>query len=243
MLADGYVRHRGEPVCALVGDADAIAAITEADLGLTWQVLEPVELRCCAGRQRAATARPCGGQRALPWPRGLRRCRGGTGARCGAGGNPHRDRVRRARLYRAGSRLRAACRRPDRSGRLHAGPLHGSRRNRRHPGHRARAGAGDPDRDRRRLRRQARPVAAAADLHGGVAARSAGGDGLLAARKHGGQHQTPSGARAFGGGGRRGRTADRISLPRRLQYRRLCELGPDGGEQRASARDGAVFRA
>jgi aldehyde oxidoreductase len=42
VLADGYVRHRGEPVCALVGDADAIAAITEADLGLTWQVLEPV---------------------------------------------------------------------------------------------------------------------------------------------------------------------------------------------------------
>jgi aldehyde oxidoreductase len=41
-LADGYVRHRGEPVCALVGEADAIAAITEADLGLTWQVLEPV---------------------------------------------------------------------------------------------------------------------------------------------------------------------------------------------------------
>jgi aerobic-type carbon monoxide dehydrogenase small subunit (CoxS/CutS family) len=42
VLADGYVRHRGEPVCALVGEPDAIAAITEADLGLTWQVLEPV---------------------------------------------------------------------------------------------------------------------------------------------------------------------------------------------------------
>jgi CO/xanthine dehydrogenase Mo-binding subunit/aerobic-type carbon monoxide dehydrogenase small subunit (CoxS/CutS family) len=42
VLADGYVRHRGEPVCALVGEEAAIAAITEADLGLTWQVLEPV---------------------------------------------------------------------------------------------------------------------------------------------------------------------------------------------------------
>jgi aldehyde oxidoreductase len=42
VLADGYVRHRGEPVCALVGDADAVARITEADLGLIWQVLEPV---------------------------------------------------------------------------------------------------------------------------------------------------------------------------------------------------------
>jgi CO/xanthine dehydrogenase Mo-binding subunit/aerobic-type carbon monoxide dehydrogenase small subunit (CoxS/CutS family) len=42
VLADGYVRHRGEPVCALVGTAEAVAAITEADLGLVWQVLEPV---------------------------------------------------------------------------------------------------------------------------------------------------------------------------------------------------------
>jgi aldehyde oxidoreductase len=42
VLADGYVRHRGEPVCALIGEADAIAAITDADLGLTWHVLEPV---------------------------------------------------------------------------------------------------------------------------------------------------------------------------------------------------------
>jgi CO/xanthine dehydrogenase Mo-binding subunit len=42
VLAEGYVRYRGEAVCALVGEADAIAAVTEADLGLTWQVLEPV---------------------------------------------------------------------------------------------------------------------------------------------------------------------------------------------------------
>ncbi len=42
VLAETIVRYRGEPVCALVGEPDAIAAITEADLGLTWQVLEPV---------------------------------------------------------------------------------------------------------------------------------------------------------------------------------------------------------
>ncbi|MDA8250306.1 MAG: molybdopterin-dependent oxidoreductase, partial [Rhodospirillales bacterium] len=44
VLADGYVRHRGEPVCALVGDAETLAAIADAELPITWQVLPPVTL-------------------------------------------------------------------------------------------------------------------------------------------------------------------------------------------------------
>jgi aldehyde oxidoreductase len=39
VLAESHVRHRGEPVCALVGDADTLAAIRDADLPITWDVL------------------------------------------------------------------------------------------------------------------------------------------------------------------------------------------------------------
>lgn len=42
VLAEGYVRHRGEPVCALVGDADTLAAIRDEDVPITWHVLPPV---------------------------------------------------------------------------------------------------------------------------------------------------------------------------------------------------------
>ncbi len=42
VLAPGYVRYRGDPVIALVGDADTLDAITEADLPIDWHVLPPV---------------------------------------------------------------------------------------------------------------------------------------------------------------------------------------------------------
>jgi aldehyde oxidoreductase len=42
VLAEAHVRHRGEPVCALVGDADTLAAIRDADLPITWDVLPEV---------------------------------------------------------------------------------------------------------------------------------------------------------------------------------------------------------
>ncbi|MBS0562281.1 MAG: molybdopterin-dependent oxidoreductase, partial [Proteobacteria bacterium] len=53
VLAEGYVRYRGEPVCALVGDPAAIAAITEADLGLVWHPLEPVGFDAALAGQAA----------------------------------------------------------------------------------------------------------------------------------------------------------------------------------------------
>jgi aldehyde oxidoreductase len=42
VLAEGYVRHRGEAVCALVGAADALAAIADAEVPIAWDVLPPV---------------------------------------------------------------------------------------------------------------------------------------------------------------------------------------------------------
>ncbi len=42
VLADGTVRHRGEPVLALVGDADTVFAIPDAALPIAWEVLPVV---------------------------------------------------------------------------------------------------------------------------------------------------------------------------------------------------------
>ncbi len=44
VLAPGYVRHRGDPVIALVGDADTLAAIDIAALPITWTILPTVTL-------------------------------------------------------------------------------------------------------------------------------------------------------------------------------------------------------
>lgn len=42
VLADGTVRHLGEPVLALVGDATTIASIDDVELPITWEPLEPL---------------------------------------------------------------------------------------------------------------------------------------------------------------------------------------------------------
>ena len=42
VLADGLARHRGDPVCALLGDAETVAAIRDDALPITWDVLPPV---------------------------------------------------------------------------------------------------------------------------------------------------------------------------------------------------------
>jgi len=39
VFAEGYVRHRGEAVCALVGDAETITAITDDELPILWEKL------------------------------------------------------------------------------------------------------------------------------------------------------------------------------------------------------------
>ncbi len=42
VLAEGRVRYRGEAICALVGDPEAIAAIREAEIPIIWEVLPPL---------------------------------------------------------------------------------------------------------------------------------------------------------------------------------------------------------
>jgi CO/xanthine dehydrogenase Mo-binding subunit len=43
VFAEGYVRFRGEAVCALVGAADELAAIRDEDLPIAWEVLPAVQ--------------------------------------------------------------------------------------------------------------------------------------------------------------------------------------------------------
>ncbi|MCS6920499.1 MAG: molybdopterin-dependent oxidoreductase, partial [Elioraea sp.] len=42
VFAEGYVRMLGEAVCALVGDAETVAAIRDEDLPIVWEPLPPV---------------------------------------------------------------------------------------------------------------------------------------------------------------------------------------------------------
>jgi CO/xanthine dehydrogenase Mo-binding subunit/aerobic-type carbon monoxide dehydrogenase small subunit (CoxS/CutS family) len=41
-LAEGYVRHRGEAICALVGDKATIAAIRDDEIPVRWTPLDPI---------------------------------------------------------------------------------------------------------------------------------------------------------------------------------------------------------
>ncbi|MFO1058699.1 MAG: molybdopterin cofactor-binding domain-containing protein [Dongiaceae bacterium] len=61
VLADGLVRYRGEAVLALVGDADTIARIADAELPIEWQVLPPLDTldkALAAGAPALHAARP-----------------------------------------------------------------------------------------------------------------------------------------------------------------------------------------
>ncbi len=114
VLADGYVRYLGEPVAALVGDAWTVARISDADLPIEWDVLPALSdmdvaaapgaplLHDALARKpaRLGSGRPRGHDRRAGRIRGRR-------------GRHVRDRACRARVHRAGGRLRAADGRPD----------------------------------------------------------------------------------------------------------------------------------
>ena len=241
VLAEGQVRFRGEAVLALVGTREAVEALSDADLPIAWTVETPVigvEAARAAGAPAMHGGKPdnvlAAGMSAV------RRRRSGAGDGRGGCGGPVRDRLRRARLYRAGGRLRRARRRQDRGDLLHPGALHGPRGDRARARRCARQGAHPADRLRRRLRRQARCVGAAAAGGGGAGDGQAGPDRLYAHRVHGLDHQAPS-RQAVGARLGRPRGAPRLlRAGGRLQHRRLCLLGADRGGPRAGARHRAL---
>ena len=177
---------------------------------------------------RAACARPR--QRADAWQSEVRRCCCGPRAGSGHSRGSLRDVVRRARLYRAGGGLCGAGRRPRRSLGLHAGALHGSRRDGARARRRAGEGAHQPDRVRRRIWRQARRLRAAAARGRGARNRQAGAHRLQPHRVDGIDHQAPPFAHLGEGLGRRRGPACRLRVRRRLQHRRLFVVGADGGD-------------
>ena len=124
---------QGEAVAAIVGTRDFIRGARSSTF--------PCRGRLCRmrSRSRQASARraagPCRAGRQCAGARLRREGRRSVGRRRRRGLEALRNRLRRTRLYRTGSRLRAPRRGPHRDRR--ACRPHGSRRYRRHPGHRA----------------------------------------------------------------------------------------------------------
>ena len=193
-----------------------------------------------AGPVRAPAPRGLARQRADRGPRaaGRRRRRPGRGRR--DRDRDVRDHLRRARLHRARGGDGARGRRARRGLRDHPDAVHGPRR----AGAGARAARGPrprhPERVRRRVRRQARPVAAAPDRDRRAPARPPGPRGLSAAGVDGRDDQAPSGQDHGHVRRRRGGAAHRRPRPRRLRHRRLRVVGPDGRQPRPGPRDGPV---
>ena len=177
VLADGVARFRGEAVLALVGDAETLLALAEAELPIRYAPLPAHETptpRCAAGRGRRGAACALSRQRALPRPR--RRAatstpRSPTRRSARARERDLRDALRRARLHRARGRLRRDRRGATAPARRCAGsassparrrPTWTATRSRSVLAIAPRAGAHRALGDRRRLRRQARPLGAAA---------------------------------------------------------------------------------
>ena len=245
-LRRGEVRFRGEAVLGLVGTREAVESVEDADLPITWTALTAARP---ASRRRSPTGALAihAGRPDNVLTRGTsalrRRRRKAPRAGRRHGRRPVRDALRRARLYRAGGRLRRPDRRRSHRGlRLHPGALHGPR--------------GDRARARRRAgeRVRIRPTACGGGFGGkldvsvqpllAVAAwvtKRAGAHGLFAHRVDGLHHQAPPGARSAPRASADA-TAGSLAFEMRgrLQHRRLCLLGPDGRQPRAGARARAL---
>ena len=193
--------------------------------------------RCAPGAGRQAAQSPAGGRRETRQDgRSLRDLRRGGRGRV-------RDRLRRARLYRARGRLGRAGGRSHRNPCLDPDALHGPRRGGDRHAAAARGGAHRADGLRRRLRRQARPLGPAPGGGGGVEASPAGRPGLHAAGKHGGLDQAPSRAHRRQVRLRCRGQAARLRGDSELRHRRLCLMGADRRQPRAGARHGPLPRA
>ena len=142
VLADGYVRYRGEAVVGAGRRRRDGRPDPDDELPIAWDALPPL-------LELDAAAEPGAVQLHDGSPGNLlaagRVARGDVEAALAASAVDRqrdvRDHPRRARLHRAGSRLRRTPRRPDRRLRVHPDAVHGPRRDRADHGLRARAGS------------------------------------------------------------------------------------------------------
>ena len=241
----GEVRYRGEAVAAVVGDAAAIEALDlDAVPGHLGAAAGPAHDRGRPGRRRRPGAAEPARQHPDPRPRRQAAMSSAALTLRRRRRRRIRDRLRRACLYRARSRFRAARRRPDRDAGLHAVALHGPRR------HRQLLGI-SPEQVRimptavgggfgSKLDLSVQPfIALAAWL-----TKQAGAHGLYAAGIDHVHDQAPSRrASACASAPTRDGKLHGHRFRRRFQHRRLCLLGADGGEPRAGACLGPLFRA
>ena len=243
VLADGYVRYRGEAVAALVGDAETVAAIADDEVPIAWEPLRaaarPGRRRRRPGARQLHEASP--GNVLTRGPGRARRRRSGPApARRSTATGTFRDEPRRARLHRARSRLRASATatgsrsspRPrrrtwtaTRSRWSWASRPSGCASSRRACG----GGFGG------KLDMSVQPLVAVAAwvLDRPVRCVYTRPESMRSTTKRHPARMTRH-ARC-----RRRRPADRLRLPRRLRHRRLRLVGPDGRQPRAGPRQRA----
>ena len=221
--------------------AQAVESVSDADLPITWTPEPPVSAIDAALAPAHAAIHASAPDNVLT--RGNLQC--GDVGEPGTRAPPPRPRARFETAFvehayiepEAGYAVPSASATASRS-RLHAGALHGSRRDRARARPRRSKRAHLPDRLRRRLRRQARRVGAAA-----AGGRRLGDRGARCACVYtrtefdGLHHQAPS-RRASGPslGCDAAGPPHRLRDAGRLQHRRLCLVGADGGQPRAGAR-------
>ena len=247
VLADGYVRYRGEAVVALVGDAETVARIARRrgarSPGTPLPPLLDLDAAARPGRASSSTTRSPGNLLAAG-----RVVRGDVEAALAASavvasGTFETVHVEHAYIEpEAGYAERAW--RPDRGLRVSTQTPYMDR------DEIALIMGFEPERVQvipsacgGGLRRQAGPVAPAARRDGGLDPRSAGPLRLHAPGVDARDDQAASGADPGLARGRRGRPPDRDRLPRRLRHRRLRVVGPDRRQPRAGPRQRAVCRA
>ena len=160
---DEEVRFRGEAVAMIVGEPDAMAGLDVTGFPVTWDELSPVmslDDAQAPGAPRLHDGRD--GNIFVPPQRSSRGC-GRRVPGCGSnrGRGRLRDRLHRARVHRAGSRIRGSRRRPGGGAGDDAVTAHGSGRARGDPGSVRGRGPHQAHGGRRRVREQARPLGAA----------------------------------------------------------------------------------
>ena len=192
------------------------------------------------GVRRAPAPPHTRGQRPHPWQRSPRRARPGVRGGGDRSRGRLRDRLHRARVHRAGGRVRGAHRRPGRGAGDDAVPAHGPDRARGDPGPARGGGADQAHGGRRGLREQARPVGAAVPRPGGVDAGTARAPHVHATRIDDVHHETAPLAAPCPRRRHARRPAHRDGLHRRVQHRGVRIVGIDGGEPCARARRRSV---